>query len=203
MQMANRCSAKMPVWFRGLALQSASDHLHVELPGHQTGGLHSGRDICCLLALGNRGQVKRRVHARTHAPTHPRTHARTRTCAPPPPPAPLPPPLPPPSPSSLTLPPPPPKHNISPTALPSDIFFYLCSLHEQQKASKISRIRNEADNFRSTSVVSASSPNMGGYKHFQLIKKSKIIPCMAIQRPFPMDLRGAASPTAVEWPYRE
>jgi hypothetical protein len=35
-----------------------------------------------LLTLGNRGQVKRRVHARTHTRTHTRTRARThaRTC---------------------------------------------------------------------------------------------------------------------------
>jgi hypothetical protein len=67
------------------------------------------------LTLGNRGQVKRRVHA--------------RTCAPPPAPrAPPPPPLPPPSPSSLTLPPPsppPPQHNTTflPLISPQTTFF--------------------------------------------------------------------------------
>jgi hypothetical protein len=65
------------------------------------------------LTLGNRGQIKRRVHARTHAHTHARTHART--CAPPP----SPPPLPPPSPPSFS------PLNTSPTAFSSDNRFFL------------------------------------------------------------------------------
>jgi hypothetical protein len=55
-----------------------------------------------MLTLGNRGQVKRRVHACTHARTHVRPPPKKHTQ----------------------------HNNISPTAFSSDNrFFYLCSLH--------------------------------------------------------------------------
>jgi hypothetical protein len=41
--------------------------------------------------------------------------------------------------------------------------------HEQQNDSKIRRMRVEAITEAHQCLVSASSPNMGGYKHFQLI----------------------------------
>jgi hypothetical protein len=75
--------------------------------------------------------------------------------------------------------------------------------HEQQNDSKNEPIRAEAITEAHQCLVSASSPNMGGYKHFQLIKKSKIIPCMAIQRPLAMRLPLNPLEMAVEWPYRE
>jgi hypothetical protein len=77
-------------------------------------GCAKARALAKQLALGNRGQVKRRVHA--------------RTCAPPPAPrAPPPPSLLPPSPSSLSLPPP--GTTFLPLVSPLTTFFYLCSLH--------------------------------------------------------------------------
>jgi hypothetical protein len=76
------------------------------------------------LTSGNRGQVKRRVHARAHA----------RTCASPPAPRPSHPlsPLPPLPPSPSLLLPPQKKHPplLSPQTQTADSrFFYLCSLH--------------------------------------------------------------------------
>ena len=42
-------------------------------------------------------------------------------------------------------------------------------IHEQQNGSKNEPIRAEAITEAHQCLVSASSPNMGGYKHFQLI----------------------------------
>jgi hypothetical protein len=94
------------------------------------------------LALGNRGQVKRRVHARTHA----------RTCAPRPPSPP-----PPPPPPSL---PPPPKSNISTTAFSSDNrLFYLCSLHFGIRQGALLKFQGDLE-----AVASPwGSSQLGGY----------------------------------------
>jgi hypothetical protein len=93
------------------------------------------------LTLGNRGQVKRRVHAHTHARTHVRPSPRAPRPSPPPPP--------PPSPSSLSLPPPP----THPTPTPPEaqhfshcfllrqLFFPLFSPYRDSPGSRAALIR--------------------------------------------------------------